>query len=76
MKHFTKTADGSLRPCNNVDRYGYYLSGFQDPKDAGKLSTLELSETGSTCLVLVYDSEGNEIINPAMKGKYYHEKQG
>lgn len=46
---------------NNLEIYGYFMSGFQDERDTGKLSTL-LNCNGSTCLLYVVDENDNEII--------------
>ena len=46
---------------NNLDTYGYFMAGFQDDKDIGKLSTT-WNFNGSTCLCYVVDENDNEIV--------------
>ena len=46
---------------HNLETYGYFMAGFQDDRDEGKLSTIH-NFNGSTCLCYVVDENDNEII--------------
>jgi hypothetical protein len=46
---------------NNLEIYGYFMSGFQDERDTGKLATLWNCNQG-TCLLYVTDENDNEIV--------------
>ena len=50
---------------------GYYLAGFQDKTDKGVLTALTYVPGVGTCLVPVFDSEGQNIVNEEMAGKDY-----
>jgi hypothetical protein len=73
-KYYIKDSSSQLTPISEHDlqTYGYYMAGYQDPKDAGKLSTLQ-NIGGATCLVNVYDSKGRNICKPKYAGKYFKE---
>jgi hypothetical protein len=69
-KFFIKE-NGKLKAVKNIETYGYYLSGFADPNDKGKLHTLQFIDNCGTCLVPVYDQKGQEIVNTDKAGLYY-----
>lgn len=66
MKYYIKT-EKTLTPVDNILTYGYFLGGFQDQQDKGRLSTMT-NIFGGTTLVGVVDCNGEPIINKSLAG--------
>lgn len=67
-KKFYYNYAGNMVECKNLSQYGYFLSGYQDIADTGKLYILALSESGRTCLTPVYDEHGQTPCHPEYAG--------
>lgn len=66
MKYYVTKYDGTRQEVNpNV--HGYFLGGYQNPADAGKLYACHLD--GGTVLSEVIDENGNGICRPEYVGR-------
>jgi hypothetical protein len=74
MQYFIKDLEKELILISeySIKTYGYFLAGFQDENDKGKLTVIQ-NINGSTCLVPVYNLKGKQIKQPEKAGKYLKE---
>lgn len=72
MDYFTKE-NGGFQPVKNIATYGYYMAGYQREEDKGVLTTLQFVVGAGTCLVPVFDKNGNAIVKPEYAGMYVNQ---